>query len=117
MIRLYKEYIDLGYIFCLPEQIKLNSSVLATYQCALKACIGRVLLKAVPASLFLEKGLLAIDDNGTPLTLLDQDLSQKLVIIEDLNLFFALQREELILNNNIWLEVLSNLPKNRKCTF
>ena len=105
MIRLYKEYIDLGYIFCLPEQIKLNSSVLATYQCALKACIGRVLLKAVPASLFLEKGLLAIDNNGTPLTLLDQDL------------FFALQREELILNNNIWLEVLSNLPKNRKCTF
>ena len=94
MIRLYKEYIDLGYIFCLPEQIKLNSSVLATYQCALKACIGRVLLKAVPASLFLEKGLLAIDNNGTPLTLLDQDLSQKLVIIEDLNLFFALQREE-----------------------
>ena len=101
----------------MPEQIKLNSSVLATYQCALKACIGRALLKAVPASVFLEKGLLAIDDNGTPLTLLDQDLSQKLVIIEDLNLFFALQREELILNNNIWLEVLSNLPKNRKRTF
>ena len=117
MIRLYKEYIDLGYIFCLPEQIKLNYSVLATYQCALKACIGRALLKAVPASVFLEMGLLAIDDNGTPLTLLDQDLSQKLVIIEDLNLFFALQREELILNNNIWLEVLSNLPKNRKRTF
>ena len=61
--------------------------------------------------------MLAIDDNGTPLTLLDQDLSQKLVIIEDLNLFFALQREELILNNNVWLEVLSNLPKNRKRTF
>lgn len=107
----------MGYIFCLPEQIKLNSSVLATYKCALKVCIDRALLKAVPASLFLEKGLLAIDDNGVPLTLLDQDLSQKLVIIDDLNLLFALQKEELILNNYVWLEVLSNLPKNRKWTF
>ncbi len=51
------------------------------------------------------------------LLLMDSDLSQKLVIIDDLNLYFALQQETLLEDNNVIVEILDDLPRTKRWSF
>lgn len=113
MITSYSKLISDGYVFCLPGQVKLDIGKLGSYLGALKVTTGRIQLKVVPARPFLERGYIAVDDNGTSLTLLDPDLDRKLVIIGDLNLYFALQQDPSCFED-VWVEVVSELPKGRK---
>ena len=102
-----------GYQLCVPELVKLNNGSLGSYLCALKVTTGRIFLRAIPAGTFLERGYMAVDENGTSLTLLDPDLDRKLVVVGDLNLYFALRQDPACLDN-VWVEVVSELPKGRK---
>ena len=51
------------------------------------------------------------------LLLMDSDLSQKLVIIDDLNLYFALQQEMLMEDDNVVVEILNDLPRAKRWSF
>ena len=99
MITSYSKLTSDGYVFCLPGQVKLDIGKLGSYLGALKVTT--------------ERGYIAVDDNGTSLTLLDPDLDRKLVIIGDLNLYFALQQDPSCFED-VWVEVVSELPKGRK---
>ena len=113
MIIPYTKLISDGHVLCLPGQVKLDTGTLGSYLGALKVTTERILLKVVPARLFLERGYTAVDDNGTSLTLLDPDLDRKLVVIGDLNLYFALQQDSSCFED-VWVEVVSELPKGKK---
>ena len=113
MIIAYRELFSDGYVLCLPGQVKLSTCVLGSYINTLKVTTEKILLKAVPARIFLEKGYTTVDDNGTSLTLLDADLDKKLVVISDFNLYFALRLNPIYLDN-VWVEVMAEFPKNRK---
>lgn len=114
MLRPYREYIADDYVFCLPEQIKLHTGVLGACQCALKTSSDKIVLKVVPGELFLSKGFHAIDDNGISLVQIE-DLTKKLVFVEDFELLFSLQREGIL--DDAWVEILSDLPKSRRYSF
>ena len=58
-----------------------------------------------------------IRDNGIPVTLLDSDLPNKLVIVEDLNLYFALQQEMLLEDDNVVVGILDDLPRAKRWSF
>lgn len=75
------------------------------------------MLEAVSAEVFLKRGYKAADPNGIPVTLLDSDLPKKLVIVEDLNLYFALQQEMLQDDDNVAVEILYDLPRAKKWSF
>lgn len=113
MIVPYLELLSTGHVFCLPEQVKLKPGALWSNLCALKAGNGPIILKAVQARPFLEKGYMAVDDNGIFLTSLDPDLDKKLVVIDDLNLYFALQQDSSCFED-VRVEILSKFPKGRK---
>ena len=113
MIIPYCELVSDGYLLCVPELVKLNNGSLGSYLCALKVTTGKIFLRAIQARMFLERGYMAVDENGTSLTLLDPDLDRKLVVIGDLNLYFALRQDSSCLDN-VWVEVVSELPKGRK---
>ena len=100
MITPYSKLTSDGYVLCLPGQVKLDAGKLGSYLSALKVTTD-------------ERGYTAVDDNGTSLTLLDPDLDRKLVIIGDLNLYFALQQDPSCFED-VWVEVVSELPKGRK---
>ena len=51
------------------------------------------------------------------LLLMDSDLSQKLVIIDDLNLYFALQQEMLLEDDNVVVEILDDLSRAKRWSF
>jgi len=113
MITPYSKLTLDGYVLCLPGQVKLDAGKLGSYLSALKVTTERIQLKVIPARLFLERGYIAVDDNGTSLTLLDPDLDRKLVIIGDLNLYFALQQDSSCFED-VWVKVVSEFPKGRK---
>ena len=113
MIIPYTKLVSGGHVLCLPGQVKLDAGKLGSYLSALKVTTERIQLKVIPARLFLERGYTAVDDNGTSLTLLDLDLDRKLVVTGDLNLYFALQQDSSYLAD-VWVEVVSELPKGRK---
>ena len=75
------------------------------------------MLEAVSAEVFLRKGYKAADPDGIPVTLLDSDLPKKLVIVEDLNLYLALQQETLLEDDNVAVEILDNLSRAKRWSF
>ena len=101
------------YDYTLTNLVSGNTGTLGSYLGTLKVTTERILLKVIPARLFLERGYIAVDDNGTSLTLLDPDLDRKLVVIDDLNLYFALQQDPSCFED-VWVEVISEFPKGRK---
>lgn len=113
MIIPYCRLISDGHLLCVPELVKLNNGSLGSYLCALKVTTGKIFLSAVQARIFLERGYMAVDENGTSLTLLDPNLDRKLVVIGDLNLYFALKQDSSCLDN-VWVEVVSDFPKGKK---
>lgn len=117
MKKRYKELIAEDYVFCLPKEVKIDTLLVGTYRCNLKVPCNEILLKAVCAEIFLKKGYNATDPNGTLLTLLDSNLEKHLVIIDDLNLYFALQQDSLLDNENVLVETISEFTKGRKWSF
>lgn len=59
---------------------------------------------------------MAVDDNGELISLLDIDIDRKLVLIEDISLYFALQQTK-IPDSNIAVDILTEMPRSRKWTF
>ena len=117
MKKTYSEWIMGDYIFCTPVNPKVDMIMVGSYRCNLKIHTGEVMLEAVSAEVFLRRGYKATDPNGILVTLLDSDLSQKLVIIDDLNLYFALQQETLLEDNNVVVEILDDLPRAKRWSF
>ena len=64
-----------------------------------------------------KEGLQATDPDGISVTLLDSDLPKKLVIVEDLNLYLALQQETLLEDDNVVVEILNDLPRAKRWSF
>lgn len=117
MKQTYSEWIAVDFQFCLPVNPKVDMMMVGSYRCNLKIHTGEVMLVAVSAENFLRKGYKAADFNGISVTLLDPDLSKKLVIVEDLNLYFALQQEQLLDSVNVMVELLEDLPRGKKWIF
>jgi len=74
-------------------------------------------LEAISAEVFLRRGYKATDPDGISVTLLDSDLPKKLVIVEDLNLYLALQQETLLEDDNVVVEILNDLPRAKRWSF
>lgn len=73
-------------------------------------------LHLIPAKNFLSRGRLAVNDNGGLISLLDSDIDRKLVLMEDISLYFALQQIK-IPDSNIAVDILTGMPRNRKWSF
>ena len=100
MKKTYKQWITEDYIFCTPVNPKVD-----------------MMLEAISAEVFLRRGYKATDPDGISVTLLDSDLPKKLVIVEDLNLYLALQQETLLEDDNVVVEILNDLPRAKRWSF
>lgn len=117
MIKRYKDLIIEDYVLCFPKEVKIDMLLVGTYRCCLKVPCNEILLNAIYAEPFLRKGYNTTDPNGTLLTLLDSDLDKKLVIIGELNLYFALQQDSLLDSDNVLVEILDEFPRSKKWSF
>ncbi len=115
MIKSYVELKNEDYILCLPQKGKVDMGMLGSYQCALKVHNSAITLKAIPARLFLSKGWFSVDENGVLITLLDSDIDKKVVIIDDLNLLFAIRQTQEI--ENVWVEIIDEIPRRKNWSF
>ena len=57
-----------------------------------------------------------MDDNGELISLLDMDIDRKLVLLEDISLYFALQQTKLP-DSNIVVDILIEMPRGKKWSF
>lgn len=117
MKKTYRQWIIEDTVFCTPVNPKVDMMMVGSYRCNLKVHAGEVILGAIYAEEFLRKGYKAADPNGIPVTFLDSDLSKKLVIVEDFNLYLALQQDMLLEDSNVVVEVLNDLPRVRRRSF
>ena len=105
-----------GYVLCLPQKIRLDTGLIGKLTCNLHCNANAPMLHVIPAKIFLSRGWLAVDDNGDLLSLLDTDIGRKLVLLEDISLYFALQQTR-ILDSNIAVDILTEMPRGRKWNF
>ncbi len=105
-----------GYVLCLPQKIRLDTGLIGKLTCNLLCNANAPILHLIPAKNFLSRGWLAVDDNGELISLLDTDIDRKLVLIEDISLYFAL-RQTRILDSNIAVDILTEMPRGKKWTF
>ena len=105
-----------GYIICLPQKVRLDTGLIGKLSCNLYCKTNAPTLHLLPARIFLSKGRLAVDDNGELISLLDADIDQKLVLIEDISLYFALQQSK-IADNDIEVVILVEMPRGRRYNF
>ena len=99
-----------GYVLCLPQKIRLDTGFIGKLTCNLHCSANAPMLHVIPAKTFLSKGWLAVDDNGELISLLDTDIDRKLVLLEDISLYFALQQTK-ILDGNIAVDILTEMPR------
>lgn len=111
-----QEFKQKGYILCLPQKIRLDTGLIGKLTCNLHCNANVPTLHLIPAKNFLLRGWLAVDDNGELISLLDTDIDRKLVLIEDISLYFALQQTK-IPDSNIAVDILTEMPRSRKWTF
>lgn len=108
MIKLNKEQMEGGFIFCLPLELKINIATITKLQCQLKVSQEPIIIHVHPAREFLhcKKGPV-VDDNGEIITSLDPDIDKKFVVDDrDINLYFALKNEGMIDDENVFVEVI-----------
>ena len=74
-----------GFIFCLPLELKVNIATITKLQCQLKVSQEPIILHLHPAKEFLH--------------------SRKCTIVDD-NLYFALNNESMLDDENIFVEVI-----------
>lgn len=101
---------------CLPQKISIDMGLVNTISCNLHCIPLSESLIAVPAKSFLGKGWFAVDDNGTLISLTDPDIEQKIVIIDDLHLWFALKQVKYD-PQGIFIEILDAMPRTKKYGF
>lgn len=111
-----QEFKQKGYILCLPQKIRLDTGLIGKLTCNLHCSANAPMLHVIPAKTFLSKGWLAVDDNGELISLLDTDIDRKLVLLEDISLYFALQQTR-ILDSNIVVDILIEMPRGKKWSF
>lgn len=99
----------------LPQKIRLDTGLIGKLTCNLHCNANVPTLHLIPAKNFLLRGGLAVDDNEL-ISLLDIDIDRKLVLIEDISLYFALQQTK-IPDSNIAVDILTEMPRSRKWTF
>ena len=116
VLKLVEELKQKGYVLCLPQKIRLDTGLIGKLTCNLHCNANAPMLHVIPAKIFLSKGWLAVDDNGDLLSLLDTDVDRKLVLLEDISLYFALQQTR-ILDSNIAVDILTEMPRGRKWNF
>ena len=108
MIKLTKEQMEGGFIFCLPLELKVNIATITKLQCQLKGSQEPIIIHVHPAREFLhcKKGPV-VDNNGEIITSLDPDIDRKFVISErDINLYFALKNEGMIDDESVFVEIM-----------
>ena len=108
MIKLNKEQMEGGFIFCLPLELKVNIATITKLQCQLKVSQEPIIIHVHPAREFLhcKKGPV-VDNNGEIITSLDPDIDRKFVISErDINLYFALKNEGMIDDESVFVEIM-----------
>ncbi|WP_298615250.1 hypothetical protein [uncultured Odoribacter sp.] len=110
------DFINQGGKICLPQKISIDMGYVNTLVCNLHCVSLSEPLTAVSGKDFLAKGWLAVDENGTLISLTDTDIDQKIVIVHDLHLWFALQRYK---GNaqDADIVITDTLPRTKKYNF
>ncbi len=103
-------------IICLPQKIRLDTGLIGRLSCNLHCNSNTPTLNLLPAGIFLSKGRLAVDDNGDLISLLDTDIDRKLVVIEDINLYFAIRQSKLS-DSEVLVNIQTEMPGNKKWNF
>ena len=106
-MRTYNEIMEGGFTVCLPQQPRnTDNGVINRLRGILKCRNGKIVLHACHASCWIarHKGNI-VDCNGELVTALDLDIDMKLVVDEDMNLYFALKDEGLLDDVCVYLEI------------
>lgn len=108
-MRTYKETTEGGFTVCLPQQPKnIDNGVINRLRGILKCHDEKTVLHACHASYWLTRHKSNIVDcNGDLVTTLDPDIDMKLVVDEDINLYFALKDEGLLDDVSVYLEIIN----------
>lgn len=108
-MRTYKETTEGGYTVCLPQQPKnIDNGVINRLRGILKCRDGKIVIHACHVSYWLTRHKSNIVDcNGDLVTTLDPDIDMKLVVDEDINLYFALKDEGLLDDVSVYLEIIN----------
>ena len=104
----YNEIMGGGFTVCLPQQPRnIDNGVINRLRGILKCRNGKTVLHACHASFWMvkHKGNI-VDCNGDLVTTLDPDIDMKLVVDEDINLYFALKDEGLLDDVSVYLEII-----------
>ena len=107
-MRTYNEIMEGGFTVCLPQQPRnIDNGIINRLRGILKCRDGKTVLHACHASCWLtrHKGNI-VDSNGDLVTTLDPDIDMKLVVDEDINLYFALKDERLLDDVGVFLEII-----------
>lgn len=104
MIKLLRELTEGGFTVCLPKQPRnIDNGVINRLRGILKCRDGKTIIHVHHASCWMakHKGNI-VDCNGNLVTTLDLDM--KLVVDEDINLYFTIKDKGLLDNSGIFLK-------------
>lgn len=107
-MRTYNEIMEGGSTVCLPQQPRnIDNGVINRLRGILKCRDGKNVIHVRHASCWLtrHKGNI-VDSNGDFVTTLDPDIDMKLVVDEDINLYFVLKDEGLLDDVCVFLEII-----------
>lgn len=109
MMMAFNQLREGGYIVCLPQHPRnIDNGVINRLRGILKCYRGNIVIHAHNASCRLKSHKANIvDDNGDIVTELDCDIDRKLVIVEDINLYFALKDEGMLENDCVFVETVN----------
>ena len=94
-----------GYNICFPQKPKLDTGIINKLQCQLMCPVETIVIHVTTVYGYLARGISVVDENGDLVTVLDDDLEKKLVIVDsDLNLWYALQQSPHIADEVIAIE-------------
>lgn len=104
----YNEIMEGGFTVCLPQQSKnIDNGVINRLRGILKCRDGINVFHACHASYWMTRHKSNIVDcNGDLVTMLDHDIDMKLVVAEDINLYFAIKDKGLLDNSGVFLEII-----------
>lgn len=104
----YNEIMEGGFTVCLPQQPRnIDNGVINRLRGILKCRDGKTVIHVRHASCWLtrHKGNI-VDSNGDLVTTFDPDIDMKLVVDEDINLYFALKDEGLLDDVSVYFEII-----------
>lgn len=104
-----------GGRICLPQKISIDMGLVNTILCNLHCVNPSEPLIAISARDFLAKGWLAVDENGTLISLSDSDINKKIVIIHDLHLWVALKQSAN--SQDVEIQIQDTMTRTKKYNF